>query len=197
MQDVTANRTLRNSLRPATVEHEQAADLLSAAANAFLDGSTEMASQDLRSANLPVLFRFGRLLMDLRDPEVAWPPCLYAEALRPARTSVLAYCLCQSDLADRIRPHARACAPVIPLRRFPEDPEGSALDWKADGVRPRLNRRTAPAPTRATLGEAHEGRESSKSSPIACHGSATPSSSPLRSYWQRAFQDRTSVIAER
>jgi hypothetical protein len=76
MRDVTANRTLRNSLRPATVEHEQAADLLSAAADAFLDGSTEMASQHLRSANLPVLFRFGRLLMDRRDPEVAWPPRL-------------------------------------------------------------------------------------------------------------------------
>src|SRR4029077_2921485 len=44
-------------------------------------------------------------------------------------------------------------------RGFPKDPEGSALDWKTDGVRPRLNRRTAPAPTRATLGEAHEGRE--------------------------------------
>src|SRR6267143_276134 len=36
---------------------------------------------------------------------------------------------------------------------------GRTLDWKTDGVRPRLNRRTAPAPTRATLGEAHEGRE--------------------------------------
>lgn len=74
MSDVFANRVLRNSLRPATQEHKQAADLLSAAADAFLEGNTEIASQHLRSADLPVLFRFARLLMDREDPKVAWPP---------------------------------------------------------------------------------------------------------------------------
>jgi hypothetical protein len=87
MRDVTANWTLRNSLRPATAEHEQAADLLSAAADAFLDGSTELASQHLRSADFPVLFRFGRLLMDRRDPEVAWPRRLRSVP-KPAVTRV-------------------------------------------------------------------------------------------------------------
>jgi hypothetical protein len=47
---------------------------------------------------------------------------------------------------QRARGHRRPRA-----YRFPEDPEGSALDWKIDGVRRRLSRRTAPAPTRATL----------------------------------------------
>lgn len=66
--------TLRPSLKDVTANHALAAKLLSAAADAYLRGDMDLARQKLLAADIPALFRFGRLLMDRSDPEIVWPP---------------------------------------------------------------------------------------------------------------------------
>ena len=63
----------RPSLNDVTPDHEQAAAWLSAAADAYLSGDMNLARQHLSAADIPALYRVGRLLMDRKDPDVAWP----------------------------------------------------------------------------------------------------------------------------
>ena len=118
----------RACLRAPLPEHEIAADLLSAAADAILAGDLKLARDRLRQADMPALFEFARRLMGPEDAEihrrrpVPKPTAVVTKAISRMPTSAetrslyardgwrCRFCGCRV-VSNRARSAMRACVP--------------------------------------------------------------------------------------